>query len=108
MDVALVLAVDSSGSIGNEDLALQFDDYAQAIIGGGFMSAVRSGQQGALAITFVAWSSARWQDQVVPWMRIDGMSAARRFVGRLLQAPGSVMGLPRSVGLSILQDRSCQ
>ena len=31
VDVALVLAVDSSGSISNEDLALQFHGYAVAI-----------------------------------------------------------------------------
>jgi hypothetical protein len=66
VDVALVLAVDSSGSISNEDLALQFDGYAQAIISDAFMNAVRSGQHGSIALTFVTRSSARRQDQVVP------------------------------------------
>lgn len=93
VDLALALAVDSSGSISNEDLALQFDGYAQAIISDEFMNAVRSGEHGTIALTFVTWSSATRQDQVVPWMRIDGMSAARQFVARLLQVPGPVPGL---------------
>ena len=58
VDIALVLAVDSSGSISNEDLALQFRCYAQAITRDVFMNAVRSGRHGRIALGFVAWSSA--------------------------------------------------
>ena len=92
VDLALALAVDSSGSISNEDLALQFDGYIRAITSGAFINAVRSGLHGTIALTFVTWSSAGRQDQVVPWMRIDGMSAARQFAARLLRAPGPVPG----------------
>jgi hypothetical protein len=41
-DIALVLTVDSSGSISDADLALQFQGYAEAITSGVFMNAVRS------------------------------------------------------------------
>ena len=92
VDVALVLAVDSSGSISNEDLALQFRGYAQAITSEVFMNAVRSGRHGRIALTFATWSSARRQDQVVPWMLIDDMSTARQFAAALLHAPGPVPG----------------
>jgi hypothetical protein len=92
VDVALVLAVDSSGSISNEDLRFQFRGYAQAITSDVFLNTVRSGRHGRIAVTFVAWSSVRRQDQVVPWMLIDGMSAARDFAATLLHAPGPTPG----------------
>ena len=79
VDVALVLAVDGSGSISKDDLALQFRSYAEAITSDVFMKAVRSGRHGRIALTFAAWSSARRQDQLVPWILIDGTSAARQF-----------------------------
>jgi hypothetical protein len=58
VDIALVLAVDSSGSISDEDLALQFRGYAQAVTSDVFINAVRSGRHGRIALSFVAWSSA--------------------------------------------------
>ena len=87
VDVALVLAVDSSGSISNEDLTLQYRGYAQALTSNVFMSAVQSGQFGQIALTFVAWSSVDRQYQIVPWRLIDSVVAAREFVASLLQAP---------------------
>ena len=92
VDIALVLAADSSGSISNEDLALQCRGYAQAITSDAFMNAVRSGRHGRIALTFTAWSSAQRQDQIVPWMLIDGISAVRRFASTLLHAPGPIPG----------------
>ncbi len=90
VDVALVLAADSSGSISNEDLALQFRGYAHAITSDVFMNAVRSGRHGRIALA--AWSSAGQQDQLVPWTLIDGMSAARQFATSFLHAPGPAPG----------------
>jgi hypothetical protein len=92
VDIALVLAVDSSGSISSEDLALQFRGYAQAITSNVFMNAVRSGRHRRIALSFVTWSSARRHDQVVPWTLVDGTSAAHQFAGMLLQVPGPVPG----------------
>lgn len=92
VDVALVLAVDSSGSISDEDLALQFHGYADAVTSEAFLNAVRSGPCGQIAITFVAWSSANRQEQVVPWTLLDGMSVARKFASALIHPPGLIPG----------------
>lgn len=86
VDVALVLAADCSGSIGNEELALQFRGYARAITNEAFIKAVRSGPHRCIVLTFAGWSSADRQEQIVPWMVIDGMPAARRFASALLDA----------------------
>jgi hypothetical protein len=92
VDVALVLAADSSGSISSEDLALQFRGYAEAVTSDAFMTAVRSGRHGRIALSFVAWSGAGRQDQLVPWMLIDSRVAARQFAITLLHAPGPMPG----------------
>jgi hypothetical protein len=92
VDVALVLAADTSGSISNRDLGLQFRSYAQAITSSAFLRAVRSGPHGRAALAFVAWSSAGRQDQLVPWTLIDNISAAAQFATTLLRAPGPVPG----------------
>lgn len=89
VDVALVLAADCSGSIGNDEMALQFHGYAQAIANEVFVRTVRAGRHGRIALTFVGWSSSTQQDQIVPWALIDGMASARRFAATLL-APRTV------------------
>ena len=91
--VALVLAAAGSGSISNEDLALQFHGCALATTSEVFMNAVRSGRHGRIALTFIAWSSVGRQDQLVPWMLIDSMAVARRFATTLMRAPGPIPGL---------------
>ena len=92
VDVALVLAVDSSGSISSDDLALQFHGYAEAITSNAFMNAVRAGRHRRIALSFVTWSSAGQHDQLVPWTLIDSASAAHQFAGALLQVPAPIPG----------------
>jgi len=92
VDIALVLAVDCSGSIGREELALQFRGYARAITSNTFIAAVQRGPVGRIAATFVAWSDDSRQDQVVPWTLIDDLAAARRFAADLLAAPDPIPG----------------
>lgn len=53
VDVALVLPADSSGSVTNEDLALQLRSYAEATASGVFVRTVRSSRYGGIATTLV-------------------------------------------------------
>ena len=92
VDVALVLATDTSGSIGINDIALQFRGYASALTSPAFLNAVTAGPQGRIALTFVTWSSARRQNQEVGWSVIDGAAPARRFAGALLAIPAVTPG----------------
>ena len=91
-DVALVLAADSSGSVSDQDIDLQFQGYAEAITNSTFLNAVRSGHHGRIALAFFAWSSDEAQELLVPWILIDGISTARQFAATLLQAPGPKAG----------------
>lgn len=92
VDVALVLAADCSGSIGNDELALQCRGYARAITSVVFINAIRAGPHGRVALTCAGWSSDDQQDQIVPWMLIDGMQAAHQFTSLLLDARSPVPG----------------
>jgi hypothetical protein len=108
VDVALVLAVDSSGSISQDRLLMQMRGYTSALRHPSFIEAVRGGNHGRIALTYVTWTDARRQEQVVGW-RVIGDSAgaedfARSIETAILPGPGwtSISGaIDYCVGLSI-------
>jgi hypothetical protein len=79
VDVALVLAVDSSGSISEERLMMQLQGYLDAIRHPSFIDAVRGGRHGRIALTFIEWTDARRQDQVAGWSVIEDTAGANAF-----------------------------
>src|SRR5690348_5070411 len=92
VDVALVLAIDSSGSISEERLMLQIQGYLDALRHPSFIEAIRGGSNGRIALTFVEWTDARRQDQVVGWRVIeqaaDAFAFAKTIQDALRQLPG--------------------
>ena len=92
VDVALVLAVDSSGSISEQRLTMQIQGYLDAIRHPSFTEAIQGGRRGQIGLTFVTWTDARRQDQTVPWTVIrDDVSAhafAKAVQGALRPLPG--------------------
>jgi hypothetical protein len=79
VDVALVLAVDASGSVSEDRLSLQIQGYLDALRHPSFIEAVRGGHRGRIALTFVEWTDARRQEQVVGWRVIEGAEDAYAF-----------------------------
>ena len=79
VDVALVLAVDSSGSISEQRLGMQIGGYLDALRNPKFIEAVRGGRHGRIGLTFVCWTDARRQEQVVPWRLISEPETAHGF-----------------------------
>jgi len=79
VDVALVLAVDSSGSISEQRLSMQIQGYLDAIRHPTFIEAVQGGRRGRIGLTFVTWTDARRQDQTVPWTVIGDQAGAHAF-----------------------------
>jgi hypothetical protein len=92
-DLALVLAMDTSGSVSDGRLGLQIEGYADAIGDPVFVRAIQSGRQGRIALTFVQWSSADWQRQLVGWALIDDLAAALRFAAEVRRAPRPIPGV---------------
>ncbi len=87
VDLALVLAVDISGSIDAEEAAQQREGYVSAIADPQVIAAIRSTATGRITLTYVEWSGADSQQVVIPWTVIDGAPAAEAFAGRLAETP---------------------
>jgi hypothetical protein len=79
VDVALVLAVDSSGSISEQRLTMQIQGYIDALRHPSFVEAVGGGRRGQIGLTYVTWTDARRQEQVVPWRVIEDQPSANAF-----------------------------
>ena len=92
-DLALVLAMDTSGSVSDGRLRLQIEGYADAIADPAFVRAIQNGRRGRIALTLVQWSSADWQRQLVGWTLIDDAASAARFAAAVRQAPRPIPGV---------------
>lgn len=86
VDVELVLAVDVSRSMTDEEQVLQRRGYAQALTSPEFLDALRLGQHRRIALTYVEWSGADSQWVVVDWSLIDGPAAAAAVADRITRA----------------------
>ena len=92
VDVALVLAIDVSGSVSEDRIRLQIQGYAKALQHPDFLQAAAGGLHGRIALTFVEWSEARRQSQAVGWRIISGAEDRERFVQELLNAEKPMPG----------------
>ena len=81
-----MLAVDSSGSISEQRLAMQIHGYIDALRHPAFIEAIRGGRRGCIGLTYVTWTDARRQDQVVSWRVIADQSSALAFAQAMQDA----------------------
>ncbi len=77
VDVLLVLAVDASGSISEEEFRLQREGCADALSHEAVLAAIRGGPLGAIGIAMVEWGAPGGAATVVGWHHVsDAASAA--------------------------------
>lgn len=86
VDVELVLAVDVSWSMNDEEQRIQREGYVAAWRSPDVLEAIRNGVYGRVAVTYVEWAGELMQNVVVPWTLIDGKEAADRFAYQLATA----------------------
>jgi hypothetical protein len=70
-DLALVLAIDASGSIDAQEFAMQMTGYATALTDADVVSAFRGA--GDTEVAVVLWGDQEIAPQVIPWRRIAGL-----------------------------------
>ena len=70
VDLELVLAIDISGSVDEEEAALQREGYVLALNNPRVIAAMGGGPFGAIAVTYVEWAGEDYQRTVVPWTLI--------------------------------------
>ena len=87
VDVELVLAVDVSYSMDMEELAIQREGYAQAIVSKEFLQALKSLGKGRIAVTYFEWAAASDQKIISPWRLIDGPETADAVANEILKTP---------------------
>src|SRR4051794_36906421 len=83
VDLELVLAVDVSGSMDFNEQRIQRDGYVRAFRDPQVQRAIASGPYGRIAVTYVEWSSAYYQQVVVPWRVIGGAADAAALADEL-------------------------
>jgi hypothetical protein len=87
VDVELVLAVDVSYSMDMDELALQREGYAQAIVSKEFLQALKSGPHGRISITYFEWAASTDQKIIIPWRVIDGPETADAVANEIVRTP---------------------
>jgi hypothetical protein len=87
VDTELVIAVDVSNSMDPEEQELQREGYITGLTSREFMSAVRQGSHGKVAVTYFEWAGLYDQKIVMPWRLIDGPESADAVANEIQRAP---------------------
>src|SRR6266702_820693 len=87
VDTELVIAVDVSNSMDPEEQALQREGYVAGLTSREFLSAIRSGMHGRVAVTYFEWAGLYDQKIIMPWRMIDGPEAADAVANEITRAP---------------------
>jgi len=87
VDVLLVLAVDVSRSVDEDEARLQREGYRNAVSDPMVIEAIRGGMIGAVGIAYVEWAGAEYQRVVLPWTRVGSPGDAYAWASRLDEAP---------------------
>ncbi len=101
VDIELVLAVDSSGSIDGREFALQRMGYARALTHPDVLAAIARGPHRAIAVVFVEWWGPEIATEVVPWTRITDAASAGAVAQRIVAAPRTIFGGGTALGGAI-------
>ncbi len=89
VDVELVIAVDVSYSMDQDEQALQREGYITAFTSREFLHALRGGINGKIAVTYFEWAGTHHRQIIVPWRLVEGPESADAFVAEIARAPYS-------------------
>ena len=87
VDIELILAVDVSYSMDMDELAIQREGYAQAIVSKEFLQALKSLPNGKISVTYFEWAASSDQKIIIPWRLIDGPETADAVADEILKTP---------------------
>jgi len=87
VDVELVIAVDVSYSMDLDELAVQREGYAQAIVSKEFLQALRAGPNSKISVAYFEWSASTDQKVIIPWRVTDGPESADAVANEIMKSP---------------------
>lgn len=102
VDLELILMVDGSGSVDDDEYVLQRLGYAQALRNPRVLAAIRNGRLGRIAIAYVEWSGPDLKVPIVPWMVLSDKASIDAMATQLEKKPRELYGGGTAIGDAIL------
>ncbi len=87
VDVELVLAVDISLSMSQDELRIQRDGYVAALTHNDVIDAIQNGIHGKIAVSYIEWAGDQSQYVILPWTVIASREDAESVAERILASP---------------------
>lgn len=87
VDVELIVSVDISQSMDDDEQKLQRDAYVSAINSFDFINATQQGINRKIAMMYVEWGGVNEQFIIVPWMIVNDKESAKTFTDMIKQSP---------------------
>lgn len=87
VDLELVLAVDTSGSVDEDEYALQISGIAEAFRDPEVQGAIAAGPRGRIAVTVAFWAESQLPKQSLDWQVIVDGADAEGFAAHLQSLP---------------------
>ena len=102
----LVLAIDVSSSVNEEEYILQMKGFAEAFRHPAVVAVIESLGSKGMVVTLIQWSGADTYVQVIDWTRINGRASAEAFAGQIENAPRLIEGGATAIGDAMLFARA--
>lgn len=90
VDLALVFAVDISGSVDDEEALLQREGYVRALTDPRVISTIQRGKYGRIAVTYFEWAGTHYQNTLVDWQVVHDANSAGTFAKGIAAAPRKI------------------
>jgi len=101
VDLALVLAVDASGSVNQQRFEMQKRGYVEAFRNPRVWRAIQSGMRGTIAVQMFQWTGPFLQRQSVGWMIVRDQASAEAFALAIEQGERQLFGGGTSISGAI-------
>lgn len=89
VDLELVLAVDASGSIDEDEMRLQRQGYADAFVNERVVRALSGGFHRSIAVLYLEWAATGCEQVAVNWTKLNDAELAKAFATAIMTAPRS-------------------
>lgn len=99
VELELVLAVDTSTSVDDQEFALQTQGLAEAFLHPDVVNAVRQAGSRGVAVSVVQWAGAGAQATVVDWFVVRDSASAAILSRRIAAAPRALKGMTDIAGV---------
>ncbi len=102
VDLALLLAIDCSGSVDAIDYRLQMDGLAAAFANPDLATAIAIGRHGRIAVSATQWSDREQQHIVLPWTLIESAEQSIAIAAHFAAMPRLGKGGSTSISTALI------